>query len=195
MASFHIHLAIAKRYIEKNNVEDEKSFYNGTIEPDLEEYENILHYTDKNRNKENIFQYLKGKALLPNFLTENDINNDYYRGVFLHLVTDYLFFNDFFETNYLATISYNDFVKDLYYSYNLVNQYLRDKYSIDLSDLKDKLYNNIKKDRKEKGTIESKGKNILDINKLDNFIERVSSINLEEYKLKLLKNGINILPD
>ena len=131
---------------------------------------------------------------MPKFLSENEISNDYVKGVFLHLITDYLFFNDFIEANYLNTVSYNDFVKDLYYSYDYTNEYLLNKYNLDLSAYEKIIDENINNDKNEKETTFADGNNILPYDKLDAFIERVSNINLEKYKIKLLANNINILP-
>jgi hypothetical protein len=58
MASFNIHLAIAKRYAKKNGVENLKAFYSGTIDPDLVEDKNVSHYTGT-RNKDDLLTYLQ----------------------------------------------------------------------------------------------------------------------------------------
>lgn len=190
MASFNIHLAIAKRYIFKNQVSNIDDFYRGTIEPDLKEYENKLHYTDVNRNRNDILSYLKGKTNLSRFLSENDINNDYNKGVFLHLITDYLFFNDFFDIKYIRNITYEDFVKDLHFSYYYTNSYIKNKYNISYGIYEDEINKNISNDKKEKNTLDNIGNNVLEFEKLYSFIERVSDINLEHYKDKILNNLI-----
>lgn len=189
MASFNIHLAIAKRYIDKNNISDKEAFYNGSVDPDLAINDNISHYTDTNRNKELLIPYLQKKTILPDYLRENKIDSDYNKGFFLHLVTDYLFFNEFFDNDYLSNIKYDDFVRDLYYSYDFTNEYLENKYNLDLKQFNDKI--NVSLD---KSINASNSKNILDFNKLDTFIEKVSDIDLIGYKDKLLTNGINIKP-
>jgi hypothetical protein len=196
MASFNIHLAIAKRYAKKNGVENLKAFYSGTIDPDLVEDKNVSHYTGT-RNKDDLLTYLQLKVQLPQFLSESAIDNDYEKGIFLHLITDYLFYNDFFDRNYLEKVTYNDFIKDLYYSYDNSNKYLTDKYKLDINEIKDKVNNNIKKNQKEKNVDLCKDnnlKNLLQPSKLDDFIERVSNINLKKYRERLLSSKKNILP-
>jgi hypothetical protein len=141
--------------------------------------------------------YLQWKVQLPQFLSESAIDNDYEKGIFLHLITDYLFYNDFFDRNYLEKVTYNDFIKDLYYSYDNSNKYLTDKYKLDINEIKDKVNNNIKKNQKEKNVDLCKDnnlKNLLQPSKLDDFIERVSNINLKKYRERLLSSKKIILP-
>ena len=194
MASFNIHLAVGKRYIEKTKIiKDEKEFYKGIIEPDLVNDKKISHYTGI-QDKNDLFSYLSQKVQLNEYLKNESINSDYQKGVFLHLITDYLFFNNFFDYNYLSKISYSEFCKDLYYSYDITNDYLEEKYKIDYTEFLNQIKNNIEKDKKEKNTFNEIRINILPLDNLDNFIEYVSNINLEEYKNKIIKNDKNILP-
>lgn len=96
MASFDIHLAIGKSYILKNrNIINEEEFYKGIIAPDLVINKEKSHYSGK-QNKEDLLDYLANKVQLFLYLKNNNINTDYDKGIFLHLITDYLFFNDFF---------------------------------------------------------------------------------------------------
>lgn len=194
MASFNIHLAIGKRYIEKSqSIKDKDDFYKGIIDPDLVVDKKISHYTGI-QNKSNLYEYLENKVQLNEYLKDNDINSDYQKGIFLHLITDYLFFNNFFDNDYLETISYEEFCKDLYYSYEITNQYLEEKYKINYENFETEINNNIKKDKKEKNAGGEKRKDILPVYKLDKFIEYVSNISLEEYKNRILQNNINVLP-
>lgn len=185
MASFNIHLAVAKLYSSKNKVEDVFELYKGSIDPDLIKDKSISHYTNV-VGKDNLITYLQNKVILNDFLKKNDINNDYQKGIFLHLITDYLFFNDFFTNDYLKDLSYNDFIHDLYYSYDCTNEYLANKY--DLKEIIEKLLI----DETFPPTLNAT--NILEQTKLDEFIERVSSINLEEYKNRLIEANQNIKP-
>lgn len=130
--------------------------------------------------------YLKNKVILEDYLQENDVKTDYDKGVFLHLITDKLFFTEFFDKKYLSNTNYKDFCKDLYYSYDLVNNYLEEKYKIDYEKYRDKIEKNIKKDNKEKEMDNSIRTNILPYDKLDKFIEQLSNINLEEYKEQII---------
>lgn len=193
MASFNIHLAVAKRYTEKNKtINYIKRFYEGTLAPDLASNKRISHYSGI-ADKSNLSTYLLNKVILPEYLKVNDILTDYEKGFFLHLITDYLFFNDFFNKDYIEKTPYNIFCNDLYYSYNVTNKYLENKYKISMYDVMDakKIDENIEASKKEKNTEEGKGNNILPEDKLDAFIEIVSDINLEDYKNKILAENIN----
>lgn len=195
MASFNIHLAIAKKYAEKNHIEDLKAFYDGTVDPDLVDDKNKSHYTGV-RNKTDLLNFLALKVQLPRFLSNNNIKSDYDKGTFLHLVTDYLFFNDFFDKDYLKGITHDEFLKDLYYSYDNINLYLINKYKLDITQIEDKLNDNIKNNKEANINSLNKGnkKDILEQTKLDKFIEKTSSINLEEYAKKILHYNKNVLP-
>jgi len=114
---------------------------------------------------------------------------------FLHLITDYLFFNDFIEKDYILNINYDEFCKDLYYSYDLVDDYLLEKYNINYSSSIEQITLSIDKNRKEKKiNRDQTGKNILDFLMLDRFIEKVSNVDLEKYKSMILKADTNIFP-
>ena len=184
MASFYIHLAVAKRYIDKNNIKYPDELLVGANAPDEAIDKDKAHYTGI-RKDNSLLTHLSTKVILRDFLKENSLESDYNKGVFLHLITDYLFFNDFFPQSYLENITYEDFCKDLYYSYSLTNEILKEQYSILVKE--PKVYSKIIDD----GT----RKNILHINDLEKFIEKVSDISLEKYRLKLLKAKENILPE
>jgi len=81
MASFSIHLAVGKRYMEKNHIENEQLFMKGIVDPDLASDKNKSHYTF-NRNADSLFTYLSTKIYLPEFLKVNMIDTDYMKGVF-----------------------------------------------------------------------------------------------------------------
>lgn len=194
MASFNIHLAVGKRYIEKTKIiKDEKEFYKGIIDPDLVNDKKESHYTGI-QDKNDLLSYLSQKVQLNEYLKNESISSDYQKGVFLHLITDYLFFNNFFDYDYLSNISYSEFFKDLYYSYDITNDYLEEKYKIDYTEFLNQIKNNIEKDKKEKNTSNEIRTNILPFDNLDDFIEYVSNIDLEEYKNKIIEINKNILP-
>lgn len=193
MPGFNIHLAIGKRYIEKQKnkkdvIKNENSFYNGLVAPDLVNDKKISHYTTET-NKNNLEKYLLGKVRLDLYLKENKVETDFEKGVFLHLFTDYLFFNQFFKKEYIKNITYQDFVRDLYYSYEKTNDYLNKKYNIDFSIFGDRLIKNIEKNKKEKNLKEDmKNRKLIFSEKdLDEFIEKVSSINIDEVVMRLIR--------
>ncbi|MCI9177708.1 MAG: hypothetical protein HFJ28_03900 [Clostridia bacterium] len=182
MPGFHIHLSIGNRYIEKHKVENEKQFLAGVIAPDFEEKEKS-HYT-KACTSDRLIEHLKCKVSIEEFLKEHKLENDYEKGWLLHLITDKLFFTEFFSKEYLENVEYQKFTNDLYASYGKTNSYLEKKYHIEFSqELRERIEQNIQESRKQKKMGEPKsGQDILPIEKLDKFIEEVSNIDLEQYK-------------
>lgn len=185
MACATIHLAITKKYLNKHENLNYDKVIAGTLYPDATEDKDKSHYTDKNRGNDNI-SHIRGKVNLYSFLKEHKNIDDFELGWFLHLVTDYLFFEECFTNEYLQKNSYEDFCKDLYFAYNCLNSYISYKYNITKEDYKSypsEYYTGIPYQ-----------KCIFSKNMIDNFIERVSSINIDNYIIKIIKNKKNIEP-
>ena len=161
MASLNVHLAVGKLYLEKNNtIKNEDEYYKGIIAPDLVEDKNKSHYTE-NTDKSNLKFYLTNRINLLKYLQENNIDNDYELGIYIHLVTDYLFFSNFFDNSYIESIDIHKFNNDLYHSYDNIDNYLVDKYNLNFPEL-DKIMTEVKeKCRKKKNTKYENGKDIL----------------------------------
>lgn len=185
MASPVMHLAIAKKYLDNNKNINVQEFIKGTLYPDATHDKDKTHYTKLSRGKD-VISHLNGKVDLFKFLKEHESLNDFETGWLLHLVTDYLFFDECFNKKYLENICYEDFCKDLYYAYDCLNLYLEKKYNITKDYYKD-YPNEYYPGRGYKKCILSK-------EEIDKFIEHVSSINLEKYIIKIKDNGENIKP-
>lgn len=106
---------------------------------------------------------------LYNFLKENKIDTSFNRGYFLHLLTDYLFYNKYIE--YWST--------DIYTDYDLLNPYLIAKYSV-------KLPNRIKK--YVHTDVKNKKLKILSKELIDKFIEDLSNLDLEHIKEEIMED-------
>lgn len=184
MASSSIHLAVAKKYLELNNfLFNERQVLKGTLYPDSVKDKSVSHYTDLNRGTDNI-SHLKGKVNLFSFLNEHENLNDFERGWFLHLITDYLFFDECFTREYLLSHSYEEFRQDLYFSYDSLYNYIVKKYDIRLEDFTDYT------DQIFLGT--GFKECLFTKEMIDNFILRVSRIDVDNYikKIKLVKKNI-----
>lgn len=185
MASSAIHLAVAKKYYERNNISDYDNFIAGSLYPDAADDKDQAHYTESNRGNNNV-SYLQSKVNLYSFLKKRKELDDFELGWFLHLVTDYLFFDECFDKQYLLENSYEKFREDLYFAYNCLGKYVSDKYNITKNDYKSypsEYYPGF--EYKEC---------ILSKKLIDEFIDRVSSIDIKEY-IKLIKsNKVNIKP-
>ena len=121
MPGYVIHLAVAKEYLRKNKKEETNEFLLGNVAPDL--------VSDKSKT-----HYGKSPAYtnLGNFLEKNKIDTDYDLGFFLHLITDYLFYN-----KYLEKLEKPQIYKD----YDYTNKEIIDKYNVNLIDeVKDKVF-------------------------------------------------------
>lgn len=194
MPGFHIHVAIGNKYKNKNKILKDLDFDKGIVYPDLVEDEIASHYTGY-QDKNNLLEYLNNKVNLYEFLKNNDIDSDYSKGVFLHLITDYLFFNYFIDKEYLKNVSYDNFCKDLYYSYDLINDYVFKKYDVKYSVYEKEIINRIQQSHNDKKMDDKEYLDILHKEKLDYFIDLMSSIDLDKYADKIKNAGKNVLPD
>jgi len=111
MAGYIIHLAVAEEYLRKhkNDIENYGEFITGVVAPDDVKDKSLTHYGEKS-----------SKVNLEKFIEENDIKADYQKGYFLHLITDYLFYNKYLEC----------FSKDIYNDYDITNKCLIEEYKL-----------------------------------------------------------------
>lgn len=187
MASSAMHLAVAKKYLEKNKDKnlDYKKVMAGTLYPDATNDKDKTHYTMAERRDNNI-THLASKVDLYAFLNDNAVLDDFKLGWFLHLVTDYLFFAECFTEDYLLHHTYDQFRKDLYFVYDCLEKYIESKYNITRDD-----YESYPSEYHE-GTFYQES--IFSKDLIDSFIERVSSLNLEEYIDKIKETKGNVKP-
>lgn len=191
MPSFNIHLAVTKRYIEKHNdIKNTLDFYKGSIAPDLTDNKNSTHYTAPRKDNDTMSIQLTKKVILKKYLEKNDILTDYDKGAFLHLIADKIFFTEFFTKDYIDSFIGRTFLDNLYYSYDISNKYLENKYKISMYDVLDNetINNYIKNCINEN---DDNKINVLSLDRLDNFIENVSDTTLEDYKIKVLNDDIH----
>lgn len=141
MASTIIHMAVAKKINEKLN-RNEKLLLLGSVAPDLSKT------LKQGKNKSHFFHDNKDRSGLDEFLNKYPkfLENDYDTGYYIHLCTDYLWFNKFFPTfrddynnktillnKEVVTQSGDDFAKLIYEDYVNLNVPLLDVYNMDLS--------------------------------------------------------------
>lgn len=185
MACATIHLAIAKKYLQNNLGHNYEKVIAGTIYPDAAENNDKSHYTNKNRGSDNV-SHVRGKVNLYAFLEEHEVFDDFELGWFLHLITDYLFFEECFTIKYLEENSYEKFCEDLYFAYSCLNSYLSEKYAITDDDYK--AYPSVYYPGIPYQDC------ILSCKAIDEFIERVSLIDVSLYIDKIKANKKNIKP-
>ncbi len=189
MPSIHIHLAIAERYVEKHKINDKNEFIEGSIAPDFIKPKSLSHYATIRKEKVSIMQELSDRASLKNYLKENNIKSDLDRGYALHLLADEFFFKEFFDEEYFKKHTKEEFSQNLYKSYDILNLYLIEKYNIEISkDMEQRIDNNIKEVMSKNEVNQNlKFENILPLNKVEMFIEKMSDIDIDLYS----KNELN----
>jgi len=182
MPSFQIHLAIAKRYIDKHEIVDQHAFIEGSVAPDFVRPKEISHYT-RGILSNNLLENLINKVDIERYLKENKVSTEYDQGVFLHLLTDKIFFTEFFDKEFIEKTTQQEFSEDLYTSYGKINNYLAKKYQIEdiPKQLLERIENYIERSKKEQKVTAKTGKDILPLEKIEAFIEKMSSINLKDY--------------
>lgn len=140
MASALIHISVAKKINEKLKT-NPKQLYLGTIAPDIAKH---LGQTKETTH----FQKTSydDNPILENFLDKykDDLNNPYTLGYYIHLYTDKLWFNNFFNeyvfSSYIhlkdgtdACMEYKEMHELIYQDYTNLNISLIDHYNLDLS--------------------------------------------------------------
>lgn len=151
MPGYVIHLAVAEEYLKKhkNRKENYDEFIEGVIYPDSVTDKSQTHYGAKS-----------GEANIVKFLEENSIQDSFNRGYFLHLITDYLFYNKYIDT----------FSKNIYNDYDILNKRLIKKYKVNIpEEVRDKIF--------FKDNLNLK---ILSMELVEKLIDEVSSLNLDK---------------
>lgn len=176
MPGFTIHIAIAKQYIAKHKLEikDEEQFIKGVIAPDMNEK---LDGPAEDKSKKHYGKWGKYEVEthINEFLNDLkiDIKQDYWKGYFLHLLTDHYFYNKdkYFKQEHQEMVKNND---RFYYDYDCLNKKLIEKYEIEIFD-------NI---RKYMNIYEGEPKYLKETKIID-FIEQISNMNIQD-KIKII---------
>lgn len=168
MAGYVIHLAVGEEYlrIHPGDINDYNKFIEGIIYPDSITDKSLTHYGPKS-----------SQVNLKKFLNDRDIDDDFNKGYFVHLVTDYLFYNKFLDT-FSKKYIYND--------YDILNKQLEERFNVKIPlKVKENVYYT-------SGTTK-----ILNLNDTIEFIKNTAKYNLEDIKKAVLegdKNWLEIRP-
>lgn len=148
MPGYVIHLAVAKKHIELNNIQNKEEFIRGIIAPDLLKQAGIdSHYG------------ISSNPNLRKFLENHKMKSDYNKGYFLHLVTDYMFYNKFLDK----------WSPEIYEDYDILNKVLIEKYNV-------KVPNEVQKYVE----FQDKPLTILNLDDIISFIETVGKIPINQ---------------
>ena len=176
MPGFNIHLAIGNKYLKNNKIKNKREFFKGIVYPDLVSDKSISHFSlPKDYN--DLYKSLKNKVNLKDFINNSKINTDYEKGVFLHIITDYLFYNEFFDEDYLKNTNYRKFKNDYYYSLGLSDPYIKKKYKVKYNVYRKEILKKLSKFKNYNYMNDST--NIINLDKIDLFIDYVSKINID----------------
>ncbi len=170
MPGISIHLSVANKYLEMHEIKDKDAFLLGSVSPDLGSIDENLHHSAPNY-RDNAISFLKGKVNLKKCLPDFDINTDFGKGYFLHLITDYefsqLLLKD--EEKY-KDWSYREFKDPLYNDYAVTNRYFREKYHLVFPEIV-----------KEFDIEEEGAPIIINLKDTDKLIEWLGSLDLNKY--------------
>lgn len=189
MPCLAIHLAVAKKYLEKHPEENKEEFILGSIAPDIdlpniENYMKVIKDINNKNNRHfgenyrtnNFIEYMKRKVNFNKFFSINDINTSFLRAYFLHLICDYYFFGKYIKDDIFKNMSLDEAIKVGYNEYNIITPILIKKYNLEIpKEIKDLI--------SEKGIGNLK---ILNESTIDKFIEEMSSTDLESEKKQLV---------
>ena len=102
------------------------------------------------------------------FLNEKDIKTSFNRGYFLHLLTDYLFYNHYVDT----------MTKDMYNDYDVLNDRLVEKYDVKIPEkVKDQIFS------KPDGILK-----ILTEELVDKLVEEISNMDIDTVAEDVIAN-------
>ena len=111
MPSYAIHIAVAEEYMKKHPYlkEEHDKFIDGVIIPDMVTDKSLTHY-GKDSSCSNLFRFIEA----------NELDDSFKRGYFLHLMTDYMFYNKYIDT----------WSKKCYNDYDILNDGIIKKYNL-----------------------------------------------------------------
>lgn len=123
MAGYIIHLAVGEEFLKNfpNEIKNYDDFIEGVIYPDSVKDKSLTHYGPKS-----------SQVNLRDFFNEREIEDDFNKGYFLHLVTDYLFYNKLLEV-FSKQYIYND--------YDILNKDLEKEFQVKIPNkIKDEVF-------------------------------------------------------
>lgn len=127
-----IHLLIGEKFCENNHITNKTNFLKGNFAPDLAEDKKQSHFS-KDLKAKTFTDALINKIDLNNFSKAKfNLNDDYQKGVFLHLLTDYYFYNEYLinDPNYqqYKEEPYSKVKELMYKEYDFVGYYIKSNF-------------------------------------------------------------------
>ena len=193
MASFLTHMVIGQEHLKYFREENEIEFLKGNIDPDYLHISKNLdkaksHYGKPYNPKLTQKQNFENKTILLSYLKQNKLDNSYNRGYFLHLISDYYFYNKVIDIGLVENLNNNE-VKTIYYDdYTKVQKFLLTKYAPKfLPEIESMMYIknnflNIYKDGAPK---------LFSMNEFEKYIEYCSKLDLDNFANDILSENLN----
>lgn len=164
MAGYIIHIAVGEEFLRNypNEIKKYDDFIEGIIYPDSVTDKSLTHYGPKS-----------SMTNLKEFFIDRDIKEDFDKGYFLHLVTDYLFYNRFLKV-FSKKYIYND--------YDILNKSIEKEFKVKIPEkIKDKVF------------YKSERTQILNLEKTIKFIKETAKYDLNDIKKAVFNNDENWL--
>lgn len=175
MPSFNIHIAIANEYMRyhPNEIKNREDFIKGSIAPDLSSNKYESHYDNYAERHNGLSKFIEQ--------TEIDIDSDYGKGYFLHLIADELFYHKIFREERIIAKKMNT---DFYHDWDCLNKPIIEKFKIkEVPEEAAKYFNIILEEKTQ----------FLDFEKVNKFIEQLSKISLKEQEKQIKNNESPII--
>lgn len=173
MPGVTIHLAAANAYLALHSTKNRDEFIDGTLAPDEVEDSAVTHHSLPGFRNSAI-SFLQGKISLKDCLSDFNINTEFGRGYFLHLVIDHEFYRLLQKNEVHTDMTYREFKDALYHDYYATTAHLNEKYGIVYPDYAEKWNKAID------GPTQ-----IISAEEISEFIERMAAIDLDEYYRKI----------
>ena len=175
MAHVAVHEIIANRYIQKHlgEIKDTNEFIKGSIAPDLNEQ---LTERRKVKDDSHYGKWSNGnvETKIDEFLEDKQVKmkQDYWKGYFLHLLTDHYFYNKQFNKEFKEIKKNKGNLRE---DYDYIFEKILKKYKITLSNYTNKYVN-----------IKDGNPKYLKLDKILDFIEKMSNIDIKN-KIEIIK--------
>ena len=174
MPGYTIHIAIAQEYMKKHpkEIKSREEFLKGTIAPDLESDKNKSHYGNQGNYQIDIYldKFLEDKKV--------KIEQDYWKGYFLHLYVDKKFTNQYFKEECLEIKRKKD---TFHNDYDFLNERLINEYDINKEEWCEQIRKRMNFNKGEP--------QYLKYSKIKEMIENISGIEIDEEIEKIKKEG------
>ena len=182
MACSSLHILIAEQYCKEHNIHNTKPYLEGAILPDIQADKVSSHFGKKIRPT-SLKEALEAKIDIKECINSLNFNDETQRGIFLHLLTDYIYYNFLYEEKF-ESISLPTILASIANDASVMTKEITKKHNISLPEK----YHQLIQPKEDCGKyLLFKG------DKLNNFIKLVSSLQIDDAKKSILKNEKDFL--